>query len=113
MPETPLAPRVLLVARPDDAAVVRAALERAEAGVTLEPVTSRAELEQALEHRHDAAIVVEGVDGLDYDAAQTVWRGRSQALAGIVFEREFSEASLARVMRLGAADYVTERDAAR
>ncbi len=104
---------VLLIGSPADTELAAAELARQLPDVAVVKAANQGELERALEGAPDAALLSVGESGLDFGAAQRIWRSRGLALPCVVLTRENDDELMRSVMSMGAADYVSLDRAAR
>jgi PAS domain S-box-containing protein len=95
---------VIVIAPPDEAALISAEIDRAALGISVETVASREAL-AATVGKADAVVLWAGT--LDFAEAQASWRERGRSLPCVVVSRRHDDDQMRAVMRAGAADYVS------
>ncbi|GMU04987.1 response regulator [Corallococcus caeni] len=101
---------LLLVGSERETRAMRDALEKEDilSMLTLEPVSTRESLEQALERPWALVLVGAEVPGMTWEDVQAAWVKRGRETAFVVSAPTWSADTLSAVMRAGARDYVTE-----
>jgi PAS domain S-box-containing protein len=105
--------RVLLIGSASDTEIAAVELARSAPDVSLVRAANEDELASALDVAPDAVVLALGGIGLDFGAAQKIWRGRGLAPPCVVLSRDDDDELMRAVMRAGAADYVSAAGIAR